>query len=314
MPIMQVNHLNKTFSSGFWPLSKKQTFVAVNNISFSMEHGEILGFLGTNGAGKTTTIQMLLGLLTPTSGTISYFGQDFRKKSIHILKRVTYASGYDKLPARLSVWENLDIIGRIYSMPHGQRIARIESLLKFFDMWEMRNKPTGMLSAGQATRITLAKAFLPAPTIVLLDEPTAALDPESANEVREFVLRQKREHGVSILFTSHNMSEVTHVCDRVLVLKQGTIIANNTPEQLARSVSLARVHLIIESGLNALVTYLDSSGLSYKLNEHHNIKIEIGEHAIAQLLMDMAQMKIAYSTISIDKPTLEDYFLSISKK
>lgn len=312
MPIMQVEHLYKIFRSGFWPFSKPQEYVAVNRISFELNKGEILGFLGTNGAGKTTTIQMLLGVLTPTSGSIRYFGKDFSKHQDQVLKKVTYASGYDKLPARLTIWENLDVAGRIFSLPNGIREERIKHLLTFFGMWEMRNKPTGMLSAGQATRVILAKAFLPNPEIVLLDEPTAALDPEAAREVREFVLQQKRENNVSILFTSHNMDEVTQVCDRVLVMKQGTIIANNTPAQLAGSVSKAHVHLITDNK-EALSNFLGQHNYMHKTHEH-SVEIEIDEHAIASLLIALARNDIAYSQISIDKPTLEDYFLSISKK
>ena len=313
MPILQVQNLTKIFKSGFWPFTKKTEFTAVNTISFDLKQGEILGFLGTNGAGKSTTIHMLLGVLRPTSGIISYFGKDFNTQKTAILKKVTFASGFDKLPARLTIWENLDIVGRIYSMPHNERIDRITSLLKFFDMWDMRNRPTGTLSSGQATRITLAKAFLSKPSLVLLDEPTATLDPDAAKEAREFVLRQNQEHGVSILFTSHNMDEVTQVCDRVLVLKSGTIIANNTPEQLARSVAQTRVHLMISNGLEQLIAYLQESGLKYTLHEH-GIEIAIEEHGIAALLIAMAERKISYTQISIDKPTLEDYFLSISKK
>ena len=313
MPIMQVEHLSKIFKSGLLPFRKKQTFTAVNDISFELKQGEILGFLGTNGAGKSTTIQMLMGVLTPTSGTISYFGKNFGTHSTQILKKVSYASGYDKLPGRLTIWENLDIIGRIYSIPTAQRIERITSLLKFFDMWNMRDRATGTLSAGQATRVTLAKAFLPNPSIILLDEPTAALDPDAANEAREFVMLQRKEKGVSILFTSHNMDEVTQVCDRVLVLKQGTIIANNTPEQLANSVSKARIHLLMRNGLDTLILYLQNNSFKYTLHEH-SIEIEIDEHAIAAFLMVLAENKMSYSQISIDKPTLEDYFLSISKK
>ncbi len=314
MSILQVKHLSKIFTSGFWPFSQKQTFTAVNTISFELKQGEILGFLGTNGAGKTTTIQMLLGVLTPTSGSIHYFGKDFATNRIEILKRVSYASGYDKLPARLTVYENLDIVGRMYSIPTAARKERIESLLKFFDLWQMRDKAMGMLSAGQATRITLAKAFLPNPSIVLLDEPTAALDPEAAAQVREFILRQKQEQNVSILFTSHNMAEVTQVCDRVLVIKQGAIIANNTPGQLARSVASAHVNLIIDTGMETLIAYLDAQKFSYALQEHKSINISVDEQSIADFLMALAEHKIKYSQISIDKPTLEDYFLSISKK
>lgn len=169
MSLLQVNNLTKTFSSGVWPFKPTKSYTAVNGISFSVEDGEILGFLGPNGAGKTTTIQMLLGTLTPTSGSITYFGKELKNHRKEILNAVSYASGYDALPPRLSVFENLDIVGRMYGMSRAERVARIDHLLKIFGMWNMRDKETGNLSAGQATRIMLVKAFLGKPRIVLLD-------------------------------------------------------------------------------------------------------------------------------------------------
>src|SRR5579872_2978460 len=149
MPVLKVNNLSKIFTSGFWPFKKSQTYTAVNNISFQVQKGEILGFLGPNGAGKTTTIQMLLGTLTPTSGSINYFGLNFALHRIAALKKIGYASGYDKLPARLTVIENLDIVGRIYNIAQPYRRQQIEKLLNFFGIWEMRNRETATLSAGQ---------------------------------------------------------------------------------------------------------------------------------------------------------------------
>jgi ABC-2 type transport system ATP-binding protein len=312
MSILKVQKLTKVFSSGCWPFSTPKSYTIVDNISFDLPKGEILGFLGPNGAGKTTTIQMLLGTLTPTSGSIDYFGKDFAQHRMEILKKVSYASGYDKLPARLTVWENLDVVGRIYGLRQPMRNKKIEELLKYFGMWSMSSKEFGSLSAGQATRVMLAKAFLPDPEIVLLDEPTASLDPEAAQSVRHFVLAQKKERGVSVLVTSHNMDEVTEICDRVLVLKNGSIIANNTPEQLAQSISNARINLMVSEGLESLMVMVRNKNLVHHMHEH-SIEIDIAEHAIAPFLGDLAEQRIMYSRISIDKPTLEDYFLSIAK-
>lgn len=313
MEVLTVTQLTKIFAAGVWPFSSRKEYKAVDAVSFTLKKGEILGFLGPNGAGKTTTIQMLLGTLTPTSGMINFFGKEFERHRIEILKNVSYASGYDKLPARLTIIENLDIVGRIYGIPNPLRAQRLEEILRFFNMWEMRTKETGMLSAGQATKVMLAKAFLSNPEIVLLDEPTASLDPDVANEVRQFILKQKKERGTSFLITSHNMDEVTEICDRVLVLKQGSIIANSSPGQLAASVANARIHLIITHGHEPLIAYLQQQNIHYVIREH-DIEIEVDEHAIAGFLMRLAQMNVGYSRISIDKPTLEDYFLHISKK
>lgn len=313
MPILKVDNLTKTFTSGWWPLQTPSTYTAVNAISFQMHKGEILGFLGPNGAGKTTTIQMLLGTLTPTTGSISYFGADFGRHRIESLRRIGYASGYDRLPAQLTVLENLHIVGRIYGMSGAERTAQIEKLLKFFRMWDKRTNQMKSLSAGQTTRVLLAKAFLANPEIVLLDEPTASLDPDVALEVRQFILAQRKERNISLLITSHNMDEVTELCDRVLVLKNGSIIADNTPEQLAQSISKAHVHLnFAPAEFEKAISYFATRGTVHRV-QGSEIIIELEEHLIAQFLSDLAHSNIMYSHISIDKPTLEDYFLSIAR-
>lgn len=311
MPVLSVRNLSKTYSSGFWPFSTQHTFTAVDSISFQLAKGEILGFLGPNGAGKTTTIQMLLGTLTPTSGLILYFGADFAQHRIAALKKIGYASGYDRLPGRLTVIENLDIVARVYGIAQPRRMQQIEKLLKAFGIWELRDRQTGTLSAGQATRVLLAKAFICDPEIVLFDEPTASLDPDVAYEVRQFILAQRNERGTSILITSHNMDEVTELCDRVLVLKKGGIIADDTPERLAQLTSNVRVHLTVME-LDRAIAYVREVRLMYTAQANH-LTIELDEHAIAQFLADLGERNIIYSQISIDKPTLEDYFLSIAK-
>ncbi|MDR3646869.1 MAG: ABC transporter ATP-binding protein [Candidatus Babeliales bacterium] len=311
---LQVNNLSKIFTSRSYPIfGTKKEFVAVDNISFTLKRGEILGFLGPNGAGKTTTIQMLLGILNSTHGEINYFGKNFAQNRSEILQKVTFASSYLKLPSRLKVWENLDIAGRLYNVPNPQRSKRIEELLKLFNMWDMRDKSCVGLSAGQITRIMLAKAFLPSPEIILLDEPTASLDPDVAAEVREFILKQKNEHGVSILFTSHNMEEVTQVCDRVLVLQSGKIIANNSPLALSSTISKARVNLIITLGIESAIAYTQKENISYKINGNE-ISMEVDESNIGQTLIALAHLGVIYTNVNIDKPSLEDYFLSISKE
>lgn len=312
MPVLKVSNLTKIFTSGLWSFKTAQSYTAVNDISFEIGRGEILGLLGPNGAGKTTTIQMLLGTLTPSSGSIHYFGDDFARHRVASLKRIGYASGYDKLPARLTVMDNLDIVGRIYGIHQPQRAQQIEKLLRFFGIWDKRDASTGSLSAGQATRVMLAKAFIADPEIVLLDEPTASLDPDVAYEVRQFILTQNKERGLSILITSHNMGEVTELCDRVLVLKKGVIIADNSPEILAQSTSKVRVHLMIDSGFENALSYLREAQLLHAVDGNH-LTVELDEQMIAQMLAQLAARNVNYSHISIDKPTLEDYFMSVAK-
>ncbi len=184
--VLEVKDLQKTYFEYKWKnyrLTKKYTH-AVAGISFSLKKGEILGVLGPNGAGKTTTIQMLLGTLIPSSGRISYFGKPFDGNDPTILKRINYSSAYIELPWRLSVAENLDIYGRIYEVK--DRGARIDLLLKRFGIYDLKYRNMRALSAGQMTRVILVKAFLNSPEIILLDEPTASLDPEIAKQIRLF--------------------------------------------------------------------------------------------------------------------------------
>lgn len=314
-PILIVKNLTKVYTPFAFPWSKKKEkpFVAVDRVTFNLEEGQILGLLGPNGAGKTTTIQMLLSVLTPSSGSIEFFGQDLATHRSEILSSVSFASTYVKLPWRLSIWENLDVYGRLNGLTANERKERAMRFLKFFGVWEIRDKEVSSLSAGQVTRVMLAKAFLAYPKIALLDEPTASLDPDIAHEVREFVQKQREEYGVSVLYTSHNMDEVTDLCDRVMFLRGGKIVANDTPERLAASISTTKVKLLVGDGMKRTIQYVESVKLAYALDKR-SIEITVDEHAIAKLLANLALVGVEYSQISIDKPTLEDYFLLMAKK
>lgn len=309
--VLRVSQLEKTY-----PMRRNAQgttrFVALNKVSFVLHAGEILGVLGPNGAGKTTLIQILLNVLRPTTGHVEYFGQDFFKHPVTSMQHVAYVSGYAKLPAQLTIRENLDIYAQLYGIPKNERIHAIEKYLKFFGMWNVAEKEAGLLSAGQMTRVMLAKAFITKPRIILLDEPTASLDPDIADEVRGFIVERQKQQGISILVTSHNMEEVTQVCNRVLVLKNGEIIANDTPHNLALSVARSRIH-IVPDDKELLLGALQRNRLKY-VHEDAMVKIEIDEKDIAPFLMRLAENKIGYSHISIYKSTLEDYFLSVVRK
>jgi len=313
MSILQVQSLTKHYPapSSWWRRSQAQPFIAVNAISFALEQGEVLGILGPNGAGKTTTMHMLLGTLTPTAGTITYFGKDFYKHRSDIMQLVGFASAYTKLPGRLTVYENVDIYARLYGLSASERNDNIRHFLEAFGVWHLRDKYASSLSAGQLTRVMLAKAFIPKPKIVLLDEPTASLDPDIVQEVRYFIRQQQREFGTSILLASHNMHEITELCNRVLVLKQGEIIASDTPKNLAATVAAVRVNFIIMQGIEQLAEYTQRNMLRHTI-QGRDVSIEIDEHSIAQLLADLAALNVIYSHIAIEKPTLEDYFLHIA--
>lgn len=312
--ILSVKNIFKTFQLGLWPFTKLQQRHILQDISFDIKQGEIVGLLGPNGAGKTTLIQILLGTLLPSQGVITYFGYDFSNSRIQALQKIGYANGYDRLPARLTVVENLDIVGRIYGMSSSYRAKQIDTYLKIFDIEHLKDQQTGTLSAGQATCVMLIKAFFSDPQIVLLDEPTASLDPNVAQKVRQFILEQCLQRNISILITSHNMDEVTELCDRVLVLKNGTIIANNTPEELALSISKnIKLYLTITSKIDLVMQYLQECKLVYSL-QNDQCLIECNERDMSNFFAYIALHKIDYAHVSLEKPTLENYFLHIAKK
>ncbi len=306
IPAISVTNLTKTFNNG------RRTFTALQEISFDLNQGEILGLLGPNGAGKTTTIQLLLSTLTPTSGAIQFFGKNFFTNRSEILQQLGFASTYVNLPAHLTVQENLKIQGLLYGMNGTALSEALELSLTAFKLEGLRNKEVGQLSAGQKTRVMLAKAFITKPKVVLLDEPTASLDPDVAEQIRSFILDLRAQHNISVLFTSHNMDEITTMCDRVIVLKHGSIIANAKPETLAASISTTRLQLVVGNGLEKTIALAQTNNLVYTLKDRW-IEIALDERAIAHFLTQLALNDITYTHIAIEKPTLEDYFIHIAK-
>ncbi|MBI3420820.1 MAG: ABC transporter ATP-binding protein [Candidatus Sungbacteria bacterium] len=300
MDTLSVNNLAKNFGS----------FCAVNNISFSLNEGEILGLLGPNSAGKTTTIQMLLGVLAPTSGQIAYFGKPFARYREEILEQVSFSSTYTNLPWELTVSENLVYLSYLYRFPEKKK--RREKIIEIFRLRDLLSKQVNALSAGQLTRVNLAKAFLNFPRVLLLDEPTASLDPEAARYIRDFLLEERKQFAVSVILTSHNMAEVEEVCDRVVFINNGVIIADDTPAHLVQSIKTSHVELLIRDGLKRVSEYCGQSAIPYR-TDGRRIVIDIDEHAIPEFLRTLMDRGIIYDEISIDKPTLEDYFLQVAQ-
>jgi ABC-2 type transport system ATP-binding protein len=204
--------------------------LAVDGIGFHAAPGQTLGLLGGNGAGKTTTIAMLLGLLIPTAGRIRILGHDMARDRFAALARMNFSSPYIALPSRLSVAENLRVYGHLYGVKRLE--ARIRELALELDLHGFLDRPAGNLSAGQKTRVTLAKALINRPDVLLLDEPTASLDPDTGDMVRSWLERYRAESGCTILLASHNMGEVERLCDEVLMLKQGRIVDQGSPAAL----------------------------------------------------------------------------------
>ncbi len=212
-------------------LSKRfDRVLAVDAISFSVAAGSITALLGGNGAGKTTTIGMLLGLVLPTTGRIHVLGVDMLRHRHRALHRMNFSSPYVDLPHRLSVAENL----RVYAYLYGLRQAkqRVRELAAKLDFTALLDRRTGSLSAGQRTRIALAKALINSPDVLLLDEPTASLDPDSADWIRDYLAAYQRETGATILLASHNMAEVERLADQVIMLGQGRIVDRGSPAEL----------------------------------------------------------------------------------
>ena len=225
-PAILVEALSKRYAAAAPP--------AVDALSFSMPRGATWGLLGGNGAGKTTTIAMLLGLLVPTSGRVTVLGHDMARDRFGALARMNFSSPYIALPARLSVAENLRVYAHLYDVPHAER--RITELAGQLHLTDLLDRPAGELSAGQKTRVALAKALVNTPELLLLDEPTASLDPDTGDWVRSWLERYRAETGCSILLASHNMAEVERLCGapggHVLMLKQGRMVDAGSPAAL----------------------------------------------------------------------------------
>ena len=205
---------------------------AVRNISFKVNKNEIIGILGPNGCGKTTTIGMILGLLKPTKGKVLINGIEIEKQRVDLLNELNFISPYIELPKKLTVKQNLEVYGRLYDVKELEK--KIDYLSEKLRLNEFINKITGELSSGQKNRVSLAKSIINDPSVLLLDEPTASLDPETGDFIRSFLEEYQKEKKTSILLASHNMSEVERLCSSVLMMNKGSIIDQGTPEELIK--------------------------------------------------------------------------------
>ena len=220
--LVEVKNLKKNYGS----------IEAVKDISFNIKENEIIGLLGPNGSGKTTTIGMMLGLLKPSNGEILIDGKKIEENRIEILQKINFISPYIELPKKLTVKQNLIVYGKLYNVIDLKN--RIEYLVEKLRLSDLLNKLTGELSSGQKNRVSLAKALINNPTVLLLDEPTASLDPEIGDYVRTFLEKYKKEKKISILLASHNMNEVTRLCRSILMMKDGIVIDRGSPEELIK--------------------------------------------------------------------------------
>lgn len=222
--VLEVKNLRKSFSE----------FLAIDDVSFSLEEGEILGFLGPNGAGKSTTIYCILGLIEPDEGEIRIFGKDLKSHRSEIMTQVNYASAEFSLPWNLSIWENLLVYAKLYEVPQAKK--RIRDLLEIFEMTDLQNKATRDLSTGQRARASLCKALLNNPKLLLLDEPMASMDPDVVDKGIKLLKQIQKEEKMTILYTSHNMWEIEEIASNVIFINHGKIMASGTPLELTQKV------------------------------------------------------------------------------
>ncbi len=294
--VLTARGLTKTFGG----------FTAVDHISFDVKEGEVLGILGPNGAGKTTTLYMLLDLITPTSGALSIFGMHYPRDREMILQQMNFASAYMDMVPRMTIMENLLIMAMLYQVKRPREV--ILAWADAMGISPILGQEYQKLSAGQKTRAQMCKAFISSPKLLLLDEPTASLDPDISVTVREQIMAAKNR-GVSVIITSHNMAEVEELCDRVLFINHGTIIAEDTPEGLAQKVRKSRVQLMMTDGQKRTMAYAKRAGFPVTATGRF-VTIDVDEDDIAYLLAGLAEKGVQYRQITIDKPTLEDYFIA----
>ena len=299
--ILQVESLMKNYGS----------FRAVNGISFSVPRGKVVGLLGPNGAGKTTTIQMLLGVTLKNGGLIKYFGKDFDRHRQYCLQRISFTSAFNTLLGRISVWQNLVVFAGLYQVKNPKK--KIMELASYLEITDLLSELYQNLSAGQKTRVNFVKALLNDPELLLMDEPTASLDPDIADKTLSLIEDMKKSRNLAILYTSHDMEEVSRICDEVIFLDHGKIVAQDTPLNLARSISGAQLCLTLDEGKERVDEYLKAGKYSYTFMHKGVIIIDVEVDLIPKLLVAISKLDVEIKDLEIRKPTLEDVFLQIAR-
>ncbi len=301
MAVLQVKNLTKRFG----------TFTAVDRITFELREGEVLGLLGPNGAGKTTTIQILLGITTPNYGEIKYFEKDFSKNRQDCLKNINYTSAFNTLQSRTTVWENLLVFANLYLIDNPKK--KIMELVEYFEIKDLLDSQYKYLSSGEKTRVNFIKALLNDPKIILMDEPTASLDPDIADKTLNLIEQIKKDRKISILYTSHNMNEIDRICDRVIFLSQGKIVAEDTPLNLTKKIETTTLRLTFDKGKKIIEKYLIANKQEFEFNKDNIVIIKTKEKLVPKLIFGISSEGIWMTDIEIQKPTLEDVFLQISR-
>lgn len=299
--ILQVTQLSKRYGD----------FQAVNDVSFAVPKGQVIGLLGPNGAGKTTTIHMLLGLTEASSGSIQYFGLDFKKHRQACLQRINFSSAFHELQGRISVWENLSCFAALYGLKKPKQ--KIMELTSYFEISDLLSKRFWDLSAGQRTRVNLVKSLLNDPELILMDEPTASLDPDIADKTINYIEQLRRDRALSLLYTSHDMEEVARLCDEVIFLDHGTIVAQDTPLGLTKRITTAKLHITFDGDPKAVEVVATKHAGQCHFSSTFNVTITTTEQLIPKLIFALSESGVWITDIAIQKPTLEDVFLQIAR-
>lgn len=301
MAVLEVKNLTKKFG----------VFTAVDNISFELKEGEILGLLGPNGAGKTTTIQMLLGITISDEGEIKYFDKDFFQNRQDCLQMINYTSAFNTLQGRTTVWENLFVFANLYQINNAKE--KIKKLSEYFEIKDLLDSHYKNLSTGEKTRVNFIKALLNDPKIILMDEPTASLDPDIADKTLSLIEKFKQDNKIAILYTSHNMDEVDRICDRVIFLSHGKVVAEDTPLNLIKKIETTTLRLTFDKDKKIIEKYLKENKHEYEFSSENIVKIKTKERLVPKIIFGISNVGIWMTDIEINKPTLEDVFLQISR-
>ncbi len=299
--ILQVENLVKNYGS----------FPAINSISFVVPRGKVIGLLGPNGAGKTTTIQVLLGITASNAGTIRYFGKDFFKNRQYCLQRINFASSFNYLQARNTVWENLLVFAYLYSVNNPKK--KIKELAEYFEITNLLPQIFYGLSQGQKTRVNIVKSLINEPELILMDEPTASLDPDIADKLLSLIEEFKKTKNISILYTSHDMDEITRICDEVIFLDKGQIIVQDTPLGLTKRIPNARLKVTFDTEKNIVDKFLQTEKQNFSFQTNKIVIINTQEESIPKLIFSLSKAGVWITDIEVEKPTLEDFFLQIAR-
>jgi ABC-2 type transport system ATP-binding protein len=301
--VLEVHTLTKLYGS----------FRAVDSISFSLRRGHIVGLLGPNGAGKTTTIQMLVGITLPDGGSIRYFGKDLHKHREACLERINFTSSYNMLQGRITVRENLLVYAHLYRVRRAEQ--KIRELGAYFGIQDIMDQRFLTLSSGQKTRVNLVKALINDPAVILMDEPTASLDPDIADRTLSLIESLRASRELAIVYTSHQMDEVTRICDEVIFLDRGRIVAQDTPAGLMGRINNTQVRIAFEGPQAHVAAALGGVFPDLSCPDANVVLINTEDHRVPEAIFAVGHADgVRVVDIDIRKATLEDVFLQIARR